>query len=253
MRLRVLSAGILCMGLMSPVTGLAQERWAWPDTCQNLQVLPSDWSGQRLRPVMRGFAEALGVRCVYCHDGEEGAHLADIDFVSDANPNKARAREMLRMLASINEHLDKIQPSGPNRVNMWCHTCHRGRPRPMTLTEELDEQFETGGVDAALSRFRDLRTRFYGKGAYDFSEGVLNGLGYRLLEAGDTDGAVAVFSTNADTFPASGNVWDSLGEAYVKRGDPDAARQCYARVLELDPSNDNARHMLETITAEPTD
>lgn len=118
----------------------AQDQW-WPEKPKNLQVLNKDWPGSRLSPVMRGFTRALGVRCSYCHTGEEGKSLNTYDFASDENPNKNRAREMLRMLGSVNDHLNKIEPSGDKRVNMWCHTCHRGCPRPMTLEEELGEQY----------------------------------------------------------------------------------------------------------------
>lgn len=114
-----------------------QDAWSWPEKPKNLQVLPKDWPGTRLRPVMIGFTQALGVRCSYCHKGEEGEPLSSYDFASDENPNKNRAREMLRMLKDINAHLNNIEPSGDTRVNMWCHTCHRGRARPMTLEEGL--------------------------------------------------------------------------------------------------------------------
>ena len=66
----------------------AQERWSWPDTSKNLQVLPKDLPGSRLGPVMKGFTGALGVRCWYCHTGEEGKPLSTFDFASDAKANK---------------------------------------------------------------------------------------------------------------------------------------------------------------------
>src|SRR5262249_24978355 len=110
----------------------AQEKWSWPERGRNLQVLPKDFPPERLRAVMGGFARSLGVRCSHCHVGKDGDSWARFDFVSDANPNKDRAREMYRMLGDINGHLKKIQPSADKRVNMWCQTCHRGRPRPTT-------------------------------------------------------------------------------------------------------------------------
>src|SRR6185503_18210384 len=98
------------------------------------------------------------------------------------NPNKNRAREMLRMLGDVNSHLKKIEPSGDMRVNMWCHTCHHGRPRPMTLEEELGEQYRTKGIDTALNHYQELRENYYEKGAYDFSERSLNSFGYQVLD-----------------------------------------------------------------------
>ena len=230
--------------------GGAAQPWAWPDSLENLQVLPAHWSGDRLRPVMFGFTNALGVRCSYCHVGEEGQPLSAFDFVSDDNPNKDRAREMLRMLGSINDHLDRIEPSGDERVNMWCHTCHRGRPRPMTLEEELGEQYRMHGVEAALGRYDSLKTRFYGRGAYDFDEDALNALGYEVLEAEDAEGAIAVFTLNSELFPESANAWDSLAEAHMAAGNNDLAIKYYEESLRLNPRNRNAVEMLERLREE---
>jgi Photosynthetic reaction centre cytochrome C subunit len=126
----------------------AQEEWSWPEKPKNLQVLPKDFTGKKLGPIMTGFTRALGVRCPYCHVGEEGKPLGTFDFASDQNPNKERAREMYRMLGSINGHLKKITPSGDTRVNMWCNTCHQGRPRPTTLEKRSARR--TGDPESRL-------------------------------------------------------------------------------------------------------
>ena len=47
--------------------------------------------------------------------------------------------------------------------------------------------------------------------------------------------AVAIFELNAEAFPGSWNVWDSLGEALASAGRRDEAIRCYERALELDP------------------
>jgi tetratricopeptide (TPR) repeat protein len=150
-------------------------------------------AGLSFEAVMTGFTRALGVHCSYCHKGQEGQALSTYDFASDENPNKNRAREMMRMLGDINVHLKKIEPSGDQRVNMWCHTCHRGRPRPMSLEEELGEQYRLKGVDAAINHYQDLKRNYSQKGAYDFSERSLNNFGYEVLEKKDTAAAIRVF------------------------------------------------------------
>src|SRR6266851_8838660 len=230
---------------------LAQEQWTWPEKPKNLQVLPKDWPGTRLRPVMVGFTRALGVRCSYCHKGEEGKPLSTYDFASYENPNKDRAREMYRMLGDITDHLKKIKPSGDKPVNMWCHTCHHGRPRPMTLDEELAEQYRTKGLKAALDDYTDLKKKFYGRAAYDFGEGSLNVFGYDLLEKKDFAGAIQIFKLNTELFPESANVWDSLAEGYMKSGDLKKAQETYEKVLVLDPANENAKEMLKKIKEPP--
>jgi predicted Zn-dependent protease len=44
----------------------------------------------------------------------------------------------------------------------------------------------------------------------------LNTFGYELLEGKDAAGAIQIFKLNAESFPESANVWDSLAEAYMK-------------------------------------
>lgn len=240
---------VLVLVLALPARAEDEKPWTWPEKPQNLQVFPKDWPGARLRAPMTGFARALGVRCSHCHVGEPDKPLATYDFVSDANPNKERAREMLRMLGSINEHLGKIEPSGDQRVNMWCHTCHRGRPRPMTLGEELVETYRAAGKDAALARLTELKASYLGKGVYNFDdESALNELGYAALEHHDTAGAIEIFTLATEDFPESINAWDSLAEAHLKAGHLDQAKQCYESSLELDPGNQQARDMLLEIS-----
>lgn len=242
-RLVAVLSSIFLMTTVTAFPAQLKESWTWPEKPKNLQVLPKDWSGSRLQPVMLGFTRALGVRCQYCHVGEEGKPLNTFDFASDENPNKNRAREMYRMLEDIDNHLKNIQPSGDQRVNMGCNTCHRGRPRPMTLEEELGEKYRKSGVEAALDYYADLKQKYYGRGPYDFGENALNNFGYEVMKK-DPTGAVQVLRLNAEEFPQSGNVWDSLAEAYMKSGDLKEAEEYYLKALERDASDQNAKDML---------
>ncbi|MGH1362859.1 MAG: c-type cytochrome [Calditrichia bacterium] len=245
-RLRFVIHFLFVTAILPVTMGFAQQ-WSWPDSLQNMQVLPSDWTGKRLSPVMRGFTRALGVRCSHCHVGEEGRPLTTYDFVSDENPNKDRAREMLRMLGDINDHLKKIEPSGVERVNMWCHTCHNGKPRPITLEDQLKETYGIAGIDSTISLYHALRKRHYGRGRYDFGERTLNVFGYNLLAQNDTSAAVKTFALNVEIYPESANTWDSLAEGNMLVGNKEKAIEYYRKSLELNPDNDNAKKMLEEL------
>jgi cytochrome c-type biogenesis protein CcmH/NrfG len=52
---------------------------------------------------------------------------------------------------------------------------------------------------------------------------------------------------NAEIYPQSGNVWDSLAEAFMKSGDMKKAQENYEKSVRLDPKNDNAKEMLKKI------
>ena len=235
--------------LLVPGVPVHAQDWKWPEHSKNLKVLPPDTGPEKLSAIMRGFTRSLGVRCTYCHVGEEGKPLSSFDFPSDANPNKDRARQMYRMLGTINAQLKEFPRSG-QKVNMWCHTCHAGRPKPMTLGEELDEAYAKGGAASAVARYRGLREKYYGRAGYDFSERSLGEFGDGLIEKRDHDGAIAVLRLDVETSPQSGDSWERLGDAYSAAGKGALAAMSYRKSLELEPENDEAVEKLRKAEAE---
>jgi|SRR5271165_1251854 len=101
------------------------------------------------------------------------------------------------------------------------------------------------GSPAALQRYDELKKA--NSPDHKVDEGTLNGLGYVLLSSGKTLDAIAVFQRNVQEYPQSGNVYDSLGEAYLKDGQKDLAMQNYEKSLQLDPKNKNAVEMLKKL------
>jgi tetratricopeptide (TPR) repeat protein len=244
----VLAAAAAAAALLSGPAD-AQNRWEWPDHSKNLKVLPEETDAQTLRSTMHDFTHALGVRCNYCHVGEEGKPFTEWDFAADDKAPKETARAMMRMLADVEEDLAKIEPSG-ERVTMECATCHRGAARPQRLEDALTETYREDGADAAIARYHELRDRAYGRGTYDFGEDGLNLLGYRMLGAEDVAGATKVFTLNTELFPESTMTWDSMAEVTLAAGDTTKAVQLYEKAFALEPRNRNAERMLKKLRGE---
>jgi len=239
---------IIVMLLFSAMPLAAQEKWEWPEHPLNLTTLPSDLTASELREAMKDFTSGLGVRCNYCHVGEEGKPFSTWDFAADDKPNKERAREMIRMLGSIDEHLAKIKPSGETRVNMICFTCHRGRPRPMTLNEEITEAYRKNGLQPAIAHLSELKEKYYGKGIYNFEDvGVLTAFGKSLLDSSKSDEALTVFQLNVEKFPQSSWAWSAFGDGQMKTGNKEEAINSFEKALELDSHNRYAKGMLDKL------
>ncbi len=236
---------LLSLPQRSTPSAFGQQAWSWPERGKNLKVLPKDTSGQKLRAVMTGFTRALGVRCTHCHVGKEGEPLDTYDFASDDNPKKNVARGMYKMLGSVNDQLREIQPSVEDRVNMWCHTCHRGLSRPRTLAEELALVYDKSGADSTTARYRQLRAKYDNAGAYDFRETGLGEVGHHALEKKDVPGALTIFTANAELFPESPRVHENLGHAYLTAGDSAQAIASFEASLRLNPKNEAAAKALE--------
>ena len=68
------------------------------------------------------------------------------------------------------------------------------------------------------------------------TENELNAYGYQLLNDNQADRAIEVFVTNTQKHPKSANTFDSLGEAYVTKGDKKNAILSFKRSLTLNPT-----------------
>lgn len=80
-----------------------------------------------------------------------------------------------------------------------------------------------------------------------YNDRHLNFFGYELMNDNKLDEAIEVFKLNAKLFPGEPNVWDSLAEAYMNKGENKLAITNYKKVLELAPNNPNAKKMLEKL------
>jgi len=225
----------------------AQARFEWPERAKNLKVLPKDTPKEKLTATMVGFTRSLGVRCPFCHVGQEGQPLTTFDFVSDKKPEKDVARGMMRMVRDVNKDLGKMKIPGPSRVEVQCITCHRGRPRPLTLADELSGVYETAGIDSTVARYNLLHDRFYGAGSYDFTERSLNELGASLMAKGKNEDAVRIFQLNVQQNPNSSPAYSSLADAYAAAGQKDLAIQNYEKAVQLEPRNRDAEEKLKKL------
>ncbi|MGI9102527.1 MAG: tetratricopeptide repeat protein [Terriglobales bacterium] len=63
----------------------------------------------------------------------------------------------------------------------------------------------------------------------------------------DAEAAIKVFRLNVEAHPASSNVYDSLGEAYMNHGDTELALKNYEKSLELDPNSTRAAEAIKKL------
>jgi hypothetical protein len=98
---------------------------------ENLKVLPKDISNADLDSVMAGFERGLGVGCDFCHSKSK-TNPSELDFASDAKPEKEITRKMMSMTEMINkEFFDyTIEYKANELMAVSCYTCHDGFPRP---------------------------------------------------------------------------------------------------------------------------
>jgi uncharacterized membrane protein len=102
-----------------------------------------------------------------------------------------------------------------------------------SIAETLSATVATNGIDAAVKQYHDLKAA--GPSSYNFDEDELNNLGYELIRAKKFTEAIRILQLNVEGYPKSGNVYDSLGEAYMDDGNKPLAIANYQKSLDLNP------------------
>ena len=106
----------------------------------------------------------------------------------------------------------------------------------------------------AVKSYKDIEQHFaflskqYG---YKITPGedFMNDCGYQRLNGGHIEQAIEIFRENINNHPNSSNVYDSMGEAYMKSEEQELAIKNYEKSLLLNPRNDNAKEMLKKLKA----
>ena len=109
------------------------------------------------------------------------------------------------------------------------------------FSREIIETVLNKGLDEAKVRYNSRPSKT------DILEDALNAKGYDLLAQNKYDEAIAIFTMNIIAYPKSANAFDSLGEAFMKKGDKASAITNYEKSLQLDPTNGNAKDMLKQL------
>ncbi|HWC73337.1 MAG TPA: c-type cytochrome [Gemmatimonadales bacterium] len=230
-----------------------------PDSLINVKVIPKNTPVMQVVGMMRNFAGALGVRCPFCHVGQEGQPLASFDFAKDEKRTKLTARQMMRMVEEINRRIDTLphdhdhdqanQPPSHDTLHVTCNTCHRGVNRPVPLEQLIAETAQASGADSASRAYRALRERYYGRAAYDFGEPTLDIAAFRVARAGKYDDAFAILKLNEEQFPNSSNAATFRGNINLMKGDTTAAIAAFREAVKRDSTNGEAQNRLRQLTA----
>jgi tetratricopeptide (TPR) repeat protein len=109
------------------------------------------------------------------------------------------------------------------------------------------------GLRAALGRQGfDHATEIYSaiqKDNPDFKldESAVDSWAHRLMDEQHLPEAIALLKLNAQNYPSSGNVYESLGDAYVKSNQKQLAIDSYGKSIEKNPDNPSAAQKLKDL------
>ncbi len=99
------------------------------------------------------------------------------------------------------------------------------------------QHLEDKNYDLALKGFLKIKAK---DSTSEFIQQYkFNRMGYKFIREKNYDDAIAIFKMNTKLHPTSGNVYDSLADAYSRNGDSTLAYENYKKALDI--NNDNKR------------
>ncbi len=117
--------------------------------------------------------------------------------------------------------------------------------KPPPTQSDFFKILEERGTEEAGRIYREARQ--IDPSVIIFYENEMDSLGHQFLEAGNIQNAMVVFELNAEAYPKSARVYESLGDAYMKIGKNDLAARNFLRSLELNPDSHNVKEKLEKL------
>jgi len=131
----------------------------------------------------------------------------------------------------------------------WRYDIEKQGKKLETITQHYDSLSNRFGLEVEVPEglLYHLATRALDENKIDegvgyirymkMEEEYINGMGYEKVEQNNLEAAIALFNLNVELYPNSANVYDSLGEVYLKSGKNDLALINYKKAVELNPNN----------------
>lgn len=175
---------------------------------------------------------------IVAHNGSNGLYFADfVRFIDDdvvviyitnaflGSESEYVAREIGKMIFNTNYTAAPISKNSYQLIHEFMKT------NQSTNAEKLPDFLK-----------KELKIEFN-------DHAILNRLGYSRLKKEDQPGwALELFKLNVKLFPEDGNLWDSLGEAYLKYNQKEKAIKCYTKAVEL--GSEGSKNTLKNLLKE---
>lgn len=230
------------IGAAGALYSTVDDLFLWDQALYTDRLLPSEYLEKMMTPYLNNYAYGLGVYEVELPDSSHVTMVSHTGGIHGFNSRIARYVGQRHTVIILGNQM----PINHTDMNIALRNILFNQPYQLALpsiADTLYRHYQTYGISSALDLYHQLKNT--ARNQYNFKERELNTLGYYLLRNVNVDDAIAIFQLNVAAFPAAFNTYDSLGEAYLVKGDREKAIFNYKKSLELNPDNTNGKIMLK--------
>ncbi|MCY1023021.1 beta-lactamase family protein [Pyxidicoccus sp. MSG2] len=223
-----------------------QDLYRWDRALYEDKLLPAPLKQRMFTTALDDYAFGWHVGPIKLHDGKtEVATISHSGGINGFSALFVRAPERKEVVVLLDNTArgSKLMAMATGALSIL-HGIPPKQPQA-SIGEVVMATLEKSSAAEAIARYRTLKTTKATE--YDFAERELNNVGYRLLGSGRVAEAIEIFKLNVEMFPGEGNVYDSLGEAYLAGGNKEQALVNYRRAVELNPKNTSAAETVKRL------
>lgn len=233
-------------GLTYPISGWTcvtlDDFYKWSQSIANFKLISPASMLEIITPIAPGKQCGLG-----------GGSMADGRVISHVHDGIAQHYQALLASYMPDERtvilLTNNKQDNVYEINTAIQNILNDKPYQQpakSLLKVYQKQIDTTNGEHLIGLYNKLRAQY--PQVYGFNnESTLNELGYYLMGNSRIKDAILIFKLNTALFPASGNVFDSLGEAYYKSGDRKNALLNYQISVKLDPTNSSGKEIISQL------
>jgi len=220
-----------------------EDLYVWDQALYKSKLLSKKYMKIMFTPFLNNYAYGWGVRNMPLSEPKDSLMIhAHSGGINGFNTYITRLIEDRHLIVLFNN------TGGTNLYGMTVGIVNILYDEPYDLpkksiAEALYKTITEKDVPTGVKRYHELKDK--SPDDYEFGVRELNRLGYQFMGLDRVDEAIEIYKLNAEIFPKASNVYDSLGEAYMKKGEKDLAIKNYAKSLELNPKNTNAIEMMK--------
>lgn len=213
--------------------------YKWSQALNSFKLIKPASTYAIITPFVRDRQAGLGKGAMRSNQIETHVHDGSArNYQALLNVDNRKGRTIIWMSNSKNQQMFGISEAIQHILD--------GEPYVMpkrSVFELLQKKADSLDGAGIIRYYEELKPKLAAEYAFD-NESELNNLGYYLMNKKRLDDAIVVFEYNTKLFPQSGNVFDSLGEAYYNKGDWKNSLLNYNTAVRLDPSNKGAREKI---------
>jgi len=219
-----------------------EDLYLWDQALYTEKLLSPKYKDIMFKPFLDNYAYGWGVRKILLDASEDS-----LQVVSHGGGINGFNTLITRLVddKSFIVLLNNTGGVALNRMSLGITNILYGKPYAppqKSIADELFKIISEKNIAEAIKHYHDVKKNH--PDHYNFREQELNRLGYQLLGLDKIDAVLAIFKLNTEAYPDAGNTYDSLGEAYLKKGNTELAIVNYKKALALNPGSKSAAKAL---------